>query len=118
MASSQVLDPVVLEGLRVLDEETGGGFLRELVALFVGEIDGRLAHLDEAVARGDAAAIAGVTHGMKGSAANVGALRMRDAAIDLEAAARTGELDDAGVLVARLRDEFDRAHQALEAELS
>jgi PAS domain S-box-containing protein len=86
------VDAAALDMDGVLDRLNGDTKLyRELCGIFVQEVPAALGHLAAAVARGDAQAAAGLTHHVKGALGAVGAHAARDAAADLEAAARSGD---------------------------
>jgi HPt (histidine-containing phosphotransfer) domain-containing protein len=74
--------------------------------------------LEEGLAAGDASIVARAAHGMKGSSGNIGANVVYRLATDLDARARTGDLDGAreaidaiDVAYARVADEV-RAYRA------
>jgi HPt (histidine-containing phosphotransfer) domain-containing protein len=96
---------------------TGGDrrLLKQIVRLFRTDSRASLQQIERAVASGQAEALRLAAHGLKGSAANVGGLAVREAAGTLEEIARAGPLDGAGEAVARLRTELaalDRAFVA------
>jgi len=51
--------------------------------------------LEEGLANGDAVMVARAAHGIKGSAGNIGAVRVYEIAAELDERARTGNLDGA-----------------------
>jgi two-component system, sensor histidine kinase len=67
--------------------ELDQGSYREVVGVFLGELDQRLAGLRAAAAEGDRRAIGRHAHALKGAAANVGGRPLSAAAAALEAAA-------------------------------
>ena len=99
---------------RVLDldgtlENLGGDpeLLQELLEFFMELGPGQLDDLQSVVEAGDIAAVDLQAHSMKGGAANVGAVRVRDVAKELEMLAKSGSLDGAAELFAQLRSEFE-----------
>jgi HPt (histidine-containing phosphotransfer) domain-containing protein len=86
-------EPIV----RRLDEICGpdGGaerLVRRLVQSFLDRAPGRLQQLAEAVARGDAPAVATLSHSLQGSALNLGATALSGRCAVLDRAAREGHL--------------------------
>ncbi len=107
------LDRSVLAGLRELGDQE---LLTELADLFLEDVPPRLEALREAIEGGDAASVGRAAHALKGSSANMGALRMSTICAELEDAGHSGELEHALVLLGRLEAEFGRVRPALEAE--
>jgi HPt (histidine-containing phosphotransfer) domain-containing protein len=82
--------------------------LFEIADLFAAQAPRWMAALDEAVARGDASALASAAHALRGSAGNFMATETVDAALSLETAAGTGDLKLAGDTVERLKKSVER----------
>lgn len=80
------------------DEE----LLAELIALFLAEAPKRLATLEEAQRRGDLVALKEAAHALKGMAAQIGAVSLKDQAASLEQAAKQGIGDPGGEHTQRL----------------
>ena len=80
-----VLDWARLEELRVFDE--GGSLVAEVIAEFVRDAPANVEALLAAHKAGDMTRAASLTHGLKGMAANVGALAMQSLCFTIE----TGE---------------------------
>jgi len=66
---------------------------------------------------GDAAGVERQAHTIKGASANMGGECLRNAAFEMEKAARTGELRAAGRLMAELESQFDRLNHAMAEEM-
>jgi len=73
----------------------------------------RLVDLRDAHAAGDAEAQGRIAHGLKGTAANLGAVALADVCRRVEDLGAAGQLADEA-LVARVADEVDAAVTALE----
>lgn len=67
--------------------------LRRLVTSFLDRTPARLDHLAEALADGDATAVAAQAHGLQGSAANLGAEEMAFRCAEVDALGRAGRLE-------------------------
>ncbi len=114
-AAPPALDPVYLDRLHRLQEVTGRAVVGEIVDGFLEEIPRRLARLREALAAGDAEALAFVAHSLKGSSAQLGALRLASLSHVLELEARSGSLEGAAALVDDVARELARVAPELKA---
>lgn len=113
------LDPEVVASLVALGDEGGENILKLLMDIFTGEeAPGCLVRMEDAVQAADAAELAEGAHKLKGSAAQLGAARLRELCATLEGDARDGQLARAAALVAEIRAEVDRVSSALEHEVA
>jgi two-component system, sensor histidine kinase and response regulator len=116
--STDPLDQGVLMNLRELQEEGEPDILAELAELFLEDVTPQLEALRGAIERGDTSSVERVTHTLKGSSSNMGATRMATLCEELEDVVRSGDLSRAPVLIERLKAEFGRVRDALEAEIA
>jgi signal transduction histidine kinase/CheY-like chemotaxis protein len=86
---------------------------RELVELFLDESPRLLRELTDAAAARDASAATRLAHGLKGSAATIGALAVRTTAERLERAGTEGDWTALDVTLPALRQELDKLNQVL-----
>jgi histidine phosphotransfer protein HptB len=114
MPPPPVIDPSTIASLRTLNSE-GDDFLREIVGLFSADVPARLAEFDQGAAAGDANRCHRAAHSIKGSSANIGAMRLRDAAALLEERIEASGLADVGPLLGAVRSEADAALRELGA---
>lgn len=116
-ALEEVIDPVIIAGLRQLRMPNQPDPLIELIDLFFREAPEKLDAMADAVARNDASSlsrfISAVTS-LKGSAGSLGARNLAALCDEIEQAARNWSLDDALPLVERAGQEFARVRAALE----
>jgi CheY-like chemotaxis protein len=112
------LSQAKLAELRSIAADGGPDLFRELAALFLGDLEERLAALRAGVSAGDAGTVARMAHTLKGSAGNLGAERLMGACLELEQAARGGTTTGLAAVLARLETEAARARAALEAEVA
>jgi CheY-like chemotaxis protein/HPt (histidine-containing phosphotransfer) domain-containing protein len=112
--TTEPLDQSVLASLREMGDQ---GFLDELYELFLEDVPAQLEALRENIEGGDALSVERVAHTLKGSCGNIGATRMATICTGLEEATRSGDLDRASALAARLEAELGRVGVALEEEL-
>lgn len=84
MNEPPVIDSAALAALRDLDPAGGDAFLREIIGLFLEDTPRQIAALESSLAGADAPRFIRAAHSIKGSAANMGALRLRASAEQLE----------------------------------
>jgi signal transduction histidine kinase/CheY-like chemotaxis protein/HPt (histidine-containing phosphotransfer) domain-containing protein len=106
-ASPGALPPVDQAVVQELLEIMGDGFTG-LVQVYFDDTPRLLARLREAAASIDHTAIGEITHSLKSSSANVGALPLADLARRAETDARLRRGDHLGTLAQRLEDEYRR----------
>ncbi len=92
--------------------------IREIVSMFVEDTRANVAELARALAAGDARAAERTAHALKGSGANVGALRFASLCLRAEDAAEAGALDEARAALAAAEDEFKKLEKTFEALLA
>jgi HPt (histidine-containing phosphotransfer) domain-containing protein len=100
------LDPVAIESLRALEGPDDPDFFANLVAEFLKHADGALVALRVGIERGNAKEVETVAHGLKGSAGNMGALRMHRLCADLQKADETRALRQATPLLESLAADY------------
>ena len=89
--------------------ETSDGdteFELELIEMYLDDAQSHVDRLEAAVDAGDIAAIKQGSHTLKGSSANIGAIRMQEASFELEKCGRDGDAAAAVGLVAPLKEAF------------
>jgi len=94
-------------------ERLGGdeALLSELMEMLLDQISGGIAHLSEAIGRGDAREVEQIAHSLKGASANLGAERFRQCAFQLEQLGRSGNLSGAANALAKLQEEAELLHR-------
>ncbi len=107
------LDTATLDRLRELGDED---ILKELVDVFVQDATFRLTALREAIANSDFAAVEQAVHTLKGSSANLGAIRLTALCAELQETVKSGEGSRTPDLLEHLEIEFERTRRALEVE--
>jgi HPt (histidine-containing phosphotransfer) domain-containing protein len=109
---SPVVDAETVNRLR---ESVGQEFLGELVGTFLDDAPAQLETLRGAVERGNAEVARRAAHTLKGNGATFGANAFSELCRGLEERAKTGELSDAGDLLAQAEAEYARVEAALGA---
>ena len=89
----------------VLARRVGAGFLEDLPR--------RISALKGSLAAGDVRGSELQAHTVKAAAANVGGERLRAVALEMEKAARAGDLDAVKALMSELETQFDRLKEAM-----
>ena len=111
-APASCLDLNVIGGLRELGGEDDPGLLLELIDAFLVDSPSRMAAIDLAVSDLDAEALTAAAHGLKSSAANMGANRVSELCLKLEALGRSEGLEGAAELLQELKVEYSLAADA------
>ena len=110
----ECVDSAILADLRQLD--ISGDLLSTLITLFLEDVPTRLVTLQSALQQGDAGALVRAAHSMNGSSGNLGAWRMRQLCIEIEACGKAKDLTRIGDLLAQLASEFELVRQRLMVE--
>jgi CheY-like chemotaxis protein len=116
-ALEDVIDPVVIAGLRQLRMPGKPDPLAELIDLFLQEAPEQVQLLETAVAQNDHTSLArtfSAASRLKGSASNLGARILAALCDEIEQTARNWSLADIPPLIDRVRHEFARVREALE----
>jgi PAS domain S-box-containing protein len=107
------LDAAVLDALAALQAEDEGDIVAELVEIFVRETDPRMERLQKAIETDDPELLMREAHGLKGTAASIGAGKLAQIAKGMEEGGLAGSVDGADALLRDLRDEYARVSVAL-----
>jgi PAS domain S-box-containing protein len=110
------VDVTLLQGFSELDATGGDGILVKLIDLFLENTPQVLAEARAALAGEDARKLSRAAHTLKGSCANFGAERMREACLKLEQRSAHDALEGADVLLERVEQEFAYVRLALERQ--
>ena len=113
MSLPPTIDPIAISNLRALGGEDED-FLGEIIGIFLSDMPLRISELETGVATGETDKFMRAAHSIKGSAANLGALRLQDSAERLEKQARHTGPAGLASCVAEVKDEYNRARIELE----
>jgi len=91
-------------------------FFREIVAEFLGMLPEQLGTLRAGAQNGDGTTIERAAHTLKGAAANIGAEKVRDTALQLEEIGRAGELSAIEAVLRQLEADLERLKDFAEVE--
>jgi HPt (histidine-containing phosphotransfer) domain-containing protein len=114
MPSEGILDNDAIEALRALGDDDDE-FLSEIVEVYLTDAPGRIAEMRRTLSEGNQENLIRAAHSLKGSSANVGAIRVRAAAEKIEHAARHGELAGLGTSIDGVEPLLQEARDALTA---
>jgi len=89
------------------------GVLAEVTSIYLGEAPARIDGIRRAIAERDARRLAGEAHALRSSSGNVGATRVADLCLRLEAIGSAGGIDGAAEILLHLESEYARAEDAL-----
>jgi HPt (histidine-containing phosphotransfer) domain-containing protein len=103
-------DPRALDRLRRFG---GGKLLGEMIALFCSISPERVTTARQALESGDLPTLERAFHSLKGSAAQLGALRLQRLSGEGERLARLGSLGDVPILIQELDEELARVREWL-----
>jgi len=84
------------------------------MGLFFKGVEPNMAALEEAIASGDPDKVRTSSHAIKGSSANIGAMRMRETAAAIEADAKTGDISGAPAGLVKLKQQLEEFKAATE----
>jgi HPt (histidine-containing phosphotransfer) domain-containing protein len=108
-----VLDVSVMAAIRALGAPDEPDVYTELALLFLADIPIHLSALNAAIAAQSAESVGQIAHRLRGSALEMGALRMAPLCAAIERAARAGSLEHAAAQAETLDREFAAARVAL-----
>jgi HPt (histidine-containing phosphotransfer) domain-containing protein len=113
-AVSSVLDVSVIEALRALGAPGEPDVYTEVALLFLEDVPIQLTALSAAIAADSADPVRQIAHRLRGSALEIGAVRMAPVCAAIEYAARDGSLEEAAARIDTLELEFRAAREALQ----
>ena len=116
-AEPPILESSALDNLFRLEQHAGREIVRGVVDSFLSEVPSRMARMRQAIAEGDAETLNFTAHVLKGSSAQLGALRLAEVCRDLEGRSRDGDLEGSEELLGLLEKEAARAVDALQARV-
>ena len=111
------VDREVLAGLRGLQGEEETDIVAKLASVFLDDARSGLEEVQEALQKGDAAAVERVAHKLKGGSGSMGARGMVGLCTQLQDLGASGDLSRGPTLLERIRHELERVDRALEAEV-
>jgi CheY-like chemotaxis protein/HPt (histidine-containing phosphotransfer) domain-containing protein len=107
-----------LEQFRELDPSGGKGLVKKLLRIFLDSAGNNLQQIDLAIVAGDADGVRRSAHGLKSSAANVGAEALSGLSQRLEALGREGKLEAIEAVRDEMREAYARAVREINELLS
>ncbi len=117
LPSEPVLDQQTLENLRALRMPDEPDPLRELIELFLQDTPGRLENIQTAFKANNLAELEITAHSLKGSASNLGALKLASLCARIVDYARKADIDSARNLEGKLLESYHELIAFLQKEL-
>lgn len=111
------LDPGALDKIRALSPDKAEMLVQQLLLAYQKAALLEISALERALEADDVEAVARAAHGLKSSSFNVGAMYFGELLRDVEAAARTADLQGVRRVIDAVYDEWGRVHQAVGALL-
>jgi len=102
-------DPAPIEEIKERFGDAATALLEKLIATYLDNSAKLIGTLEEALAAHDATRVFQAAHTLKSSSANIGAMRLSNLCMELEAAGRAGRLEGLAVGIDAARQEFDVA---------
>jgi len=114
--AAAVEDEIPVYAKADLLERLGGAeaLIPRFMGLFFKGVEPNMAALEEAIASGDPDKVRTSSHAIKGSSANIGAMRMRETAAAIEADAKTGDISGAPAGLVKLKQQLEEFKAATE----
>ncbi len=116
-AREATLDLEALRKLAAVAAASGSGFVEEAVAAYLSHTPVQLSAMRAAIAQNNAQALSLEAHSLKSGSAILGARNMRALSAELEGRAEADSLEGAGMLLRRLKEEFEHVKSALDSGL-
>ncbi len=114
-----VIDEATLETLRALDPNNGGNeLLRRIIRLYLSDADTQLKSLEQAWAKGELDTIRSVSHTLKSSSTQVGALWLAELCQKVENEARNQRYDASGKALYDIKQAYADASVELNVYLA
>lgn len=111
--SEDPIDPARIEELRALGGEGKPDAFLVLAKIFLTDANDRLTRLKDAISQGDSESVAAHAHALRGSVANLGAVKLAEHCAELERLGSSGSLEDAEKGLKRLESEYSRVQEFL-----
>ena len=107
-----VFDPQAIEDLRALNPEDPA-FLKELIDLFIQDVPGRIAEIEQALANKNSELLTRAAHTIKGSCSSFGATNLREISHTMEMQGKASDFAAAATSLVTLRADFATVAAAL-----
>jgi HPt (histidine-containing phosphotransfer) domain-containing protein len=114
MSTDTSIDPEAIENLRSLNPDDDDAFLRDIIGIFLEDTPLRIAELKQCLQAFDQPKFTRAAHSIKGSSSNLGAIKVRVLAEQLEHHSRNSGLAGIDPLLASMDVEFAIAKAELE----
>ncbi len=96
------------------DADSNGSVCTLVLEIFAADYDLKRKSLQEAVDKGDCEEVKSVAHSLKGASGNISAKSLREIFLQLEDAAKTGDVSNTGDLLKQLDEIYTQLSARLE----
>ena len=107
--TDQVIDPATYNEIKNLMDDS----MEEFVETYLSNSPRLISKMELALIAGNAEDVFHNAHQLKGGSGSIGAMKLADLALNIEAIGKTGSTEGIEPLLAELKDEFERVKQAL-----
>ncbi len=114
----QLLDPNILNSIRALQSEGMPDVFQKVLNIYMQKSPGLMENLRQAISTGNASAVEFAAHSLKSANANMGALELSALCRELEQLGRSGSIEGAPEIFARMEKTYPLVLDALKAELT
>lgn len=111
------VDMKALDNIRALQPDEGPDLLAQVIELYLNDLPGQLQNLQQAAATFDASSVQKISHSLKSSSANLGAVKLVELFKDLEQQAKDHALKNTPRQLAAIEKEFQQIQAVLKAEM-
>ena len=110
--TTPAVDPETVNALKDLNPDDPN-FLRELIDMFLQDVPERVAEIEQALAKQDAALLGRAAHTIKGSCSNFGAAGLMKVSLEMEHQGKKADFAAAAATLPMLKAEFELVGEAL-----
>lgn len=106
-----------LDNIRALQSEDGPDLLAQVIGLYLNDVPNQLQNMQQAMAEVDAESVQKISHSLKSSSANLGALKLTELFRGLEQQAKSQILENVPKQLMAIENEFQQVQAILKAEM-
>ena len=111
------VDMRALDNIRALQSDEGPDLLAQVIELYLNDVPRQLQSLEQAVATFEASSVQKISHSLKSSSANLGAVKLAELFKGLEQQAKDNVLKNTPRQLATIENEFQQVQSILKAEM-
>jgi len=108
-----ILDENIINNIKKLQRPGMPNLIHRIIDIFVSESVDKNNAIDQAFQAGSGEELAFITHALKSSSGNLGALRLSQLCSELEQAGKAGDISQLGSRIQLFKEEYQKAQDAL-----